>query len=51
MNRDLDGPSGRRTRKFTEELHSSPDENATHLWDSYGIDSDILVGYFAFLVS
>ncbi|RXW12963.1 hypothetical protein EST38_g12891, partial [Candolleomyces aberdarensis] len=42
MNRDLDGPSGRQTRKLTEELHRSPDETATQLWDSYGIDSDIL---------
>ncbi|KAJ2911359.1 hypothetical protein MD484_g9055, partial [Candolleomyces efflorescens] len=42
MNKDLDGPSGRRTRQFTEELHRSPEDSATDLWDSYGIDCDIL---------
>lgn len=44
MNNDLDGPlAGRRTRGLTEELHRSPDGDAVHLWDSYGIDNDILV--------
>jgi hypothetical protein len=38
---DLDGLSGRRTRKFTKDLIDELDSKA--LWDGYGIDSDILV--------
>jgi hypothetical protein len=51
MNKDLDGHSGCQTRKFTEELLDSPEENSAHLWDSYGVDSDIHVGLsFPYLV-
>ena len=38
---DIDGPRGRRTRAFTDELMDTLDSKT--LWDEYGIDDDILV--------
>ncbi|KAF8873125.1 hypothetical protein BD779DRAFT_1613705 [Infundibulicybe gibba] len=37
--KDLDGPRGRRTRSFTNELIKTLDSKV--LWDEYGIDDDV----------
>lgn len=40
---DLDGGGGRRTRVLTDLLVSSPEISSAELWDTYGIDDDIVV--------
>ncbi|KAJ2913015.1 hypothetical protein MD484_g7397, partial [Candolleomyces efflorescens] len=42
VNRDLDGVSGPRTRALTKRFIESAKGDGTILWDSYGIDDDIL---------
>ncbi|KAH9008005.1 hypothetical protein EDB84DRAFT_1591273 [Lactarius hengduanensis] len=40
--RNLDGPGGRRTRALTDLLVSSSFFSSDELWDTYGIDDDII---------
>ena len=40
---DLDGEGGHRTHALTDLLVSSPEIGTADLWDSYGIDDDVVV--------
>ncbi|KAI9436943.1 hypothetical protein H4582DRAFT_1816026, partial [Lactarius indigo] len=40
--RDLDGAGGRRARVLTDLLVSSPEISSAELWDTYGIDDDVI---------
>jgi hypothetical protein len=44
LNKNLDGPAGRRTQEHTERLFEGLDHK--QLWDGYGIIDDVLVRSF-----